>query len=148
MKTNNGYRGMLRDRIPLVADIVLRYLSLKGKWIDHVYKHFISIYCSNTDKDLATRTILGISSKYRSFDFDKTISWENISEEEEKHWKYASGVIKWLSKYGITLESYYKELLCELHNPTIDDLADKICKRYKLEKNYEFIKFVIKNIKV
>ena len=41
--SNTGYKAMLRDRIPLVANLALLWTNSKTAWVNHVYKHFISI---------------------------------------------------------------------------------------------------------
>ena len=62
--SNTGYKAMLRDRIPLVANLALLWTNSKTAWVNHVYKHFISIYADNEERKNATRILLGLKKNF------------------------------------------------------------------------------------
>lgn len=41
MEKSTGYKGMLRDRMPLNLDFALRWCKAKDKWINLVYEEYI-----------------------------------------------------------------------------------------------------------
>lgn len=72
MKNTSGYKGMLRNRLPVLVNYALKWQKAKERWIDHVYKNFINIY---TDKE-ERRKVTYLICKER--DFVKTIDWDNL----------------------------------------------------------------------
>lgn len=102
---------MLRDRCPAVIDLALRWCKAKTKWLDHVYQHFINIYVLKEERYEATRIILGISGKYRNFDFEKTIDWDNIDNEEEEYWKTILGWVNWFRNRHAAIEQDIRDQL-------------------------------------
>ena len=59
---------MLRDRVPFVVNLALKWCSAKGNWVDHVYDSQISIYATKEDRYDATRHVLGLKKHNREFD--------------------------------------------------------------------------------
>lgn len=106
-KINAGYKGMLRDRCPLVVNYALKWQQAKERWIDHAYSNFIKFYVDNKEKNHAARIILGIAKFYRNFDFDKSIEWENLSPEETQYWKRVSSWVRWFMKHYAYIENLY-----------------------------------------
>ena len=94
---NGSYRGMLRDRVPLLVNMALKWCRVKNEWVEHCYKSFIWHFVENKDRKHATRLCLGISENKREFDFDKTIDWCNLTEDEKKKWKTVSEWVKWFT---------------------------------------------------
>lgn len=103
-----GYKEMLRDRCPIVVDWALKWCKAKTRWIDHCYEKFIGIYKANTERYEATRICLGISGKYRDFDFHKTVDWDNLTEDETKYWNYVESWVKWFRETMLFIEEEYK----------------------------------------
>ena len=103
-----GYKEMLRDRCPTVVDWALKWCKAKTRWIDHCYEKFIGIYKSNDERYEATRICLGISGKYRNFDFHKTVDWDNLTEDETKYWNYVESWVKWFRETMLFIEEEYK----------------------------------------
>lgn len=108
MKKTTGYKGMLRDRCPKTVNYALKWQKAKERWIDHAYNNFIKFYVKKEDRKNATRIILGISKFYRNFDFNKSIDWDNITEEETKYWKTVSSWVNWFRKYYAPIKSAYE----------------------------------------
>ena len=106
-----GYKEMLRDRCPTVINFALIWCKAKTAWINHVYENSIAIYKSKADRNEATRIILGISKKNRKgFEFEYTITWDNLTEEEEKIWKSVAKWVDWFSKSFLAIYDHYNFL--------------------------------------
>ena len=103
----NGYKGMLRDRCPLVVDYALKWQKAKERWIDHAYVGFIKFYVDNKERNHATRVVLGIAKYYRNFDFHKSIDWENLSDEDTLYWKRIESWVNWFTKTYAYMENAY-----------------------------------------
>ena len=108
MKKSTGYKEMLRDRCPAVVDIALKWCNVKQKWIDHTYDHFIKLYKHKNDRNEATRIILGISKRYRNFDFHKTIDWDNLTKEETEYWTWVWKWVEWFMQNFMYIKNLYK----------------------------------------
>ena len=110
---NTGYRAMLRDRLPLVVNIALKWNNSKVAWIEHVYKNFIAIYDSNKERDNACRIVLGIKKNHKQFNFHNTIDWDNLKSEStnryetKSHWKFVENWVDWFSKMYAYMENTY-----------------------------------------
>lgn len=117
-----GYREMLRDRCPKMIDYALKWRKSKEKWIDHVYRHFIKIIGDEFEnnppnklirkaadnKKAVARVLLGIvDGKVKHFEFDKTIDWNNLTEEETKEWKIISSWVRWFRTNYAYIENTY-----------------------------------------
>lgn len=104
---NAGYKSMLRDRCPEVVDYALKWQKAKERWVNHAYVNFIKFYVDNKEKNHATRIILGIAKFYRNFEFDKSIDWENLTDEETMYWKRVSSWVGWFMKNYAYIENMY-----------------------------------------
>lgn len=115
-----GYREMLRDRCPKLVSYALKWQKAKEKWIDHTYEKFVKIVGDEysfsdrlirkapENKKVIMRALLGIvNGKVRHFDFDKTIDWDNLTDEEKVYWKRISSWVKWFSTDYAYIESAY-----------------------------------------
>lgn len=107
MEQKTGYKEMLRDRLPKVVDYALKWCKAKQLWINHVYNNFIGIYISKEDRNMATRTVLGISKKYHQFVFNTTIDWDNLSDEEKESWTNVENWVIWFQKYYQNIENIH-----------------------------------------
>lgn len=138
MTKTKSLKAMIRDRITKMSavDIALKWCKAKERWIDHVYSHFVNIYIDKEERYNATRTVLGISSKYRNFNFYKTIDWENIDEEEVHYWESIYSWVNWFQSWAKYIEQdvqylNYEEIR-EKYCRTLSD-PDKFAK-YLMEK--------------
>lgn len=107
MGKSTGYKAMLRDRCPKVVDCALKWQKAKERWVDHAYNGFIKIYADKKERYHTTRIILGIAKFYRNFEFDKSIDWDNLSEEEKVYWERISSWVKWFQKKYAYMENAY-----------------------------------------
>ena len=111
---------MLRDRLPKLVSLALKFNKAKEAWINHVYKNKIWFYSSNEERLAQTRFVLGYKdNKPREFVFEDTIDWENLIDDPSiklkdatpKHVKYWENVAKWVSWFQKTvplIEDEYK----------------------------------------
>lgn len=115
-----GYREMLRDRLPKVVDMALRYNKAKERWLDHVYYSFIWIYSDNEERYKATKVILGNNKKKKFFDFHKTIDWDNLPKDDNfvqntdgsymsqyKYWEIIESQVNWFKEHMMFIENAY-----------------------------------------
>lgn len=138
-----GYKGMLRDRIPLMPNLALKWCKAKDKWINHTYDNFVNIFKDKILRKEATQMILGVKKGYY-FEFEKTIMWENLDEDEYHYWKVISGWINWFCKMYQFVENDYKiyigkGILSE------EEIQNIICQHYSL--NAKFYKYLMKCFK-
>ena len=147
MLKNTSYKAMLRNRVPLLVDAALKWCKAKECWINHVYDHFINIY---TEKELryeATRIVLGISSKYRNFDFNKTIAWDNLTDEETESWKSVEAWVVWFQRHAMDIKEEY-ERCKHLYNQTEVEmyLVDRFLETTNEEAAYKLVEYIITTI--
>ena len=124
----NGYKGMLRDRLPKTVDIALKWCKAKERWINHTYDNFIDIFSENKEKNNATKVILGISTRYKSFDFHKTIMWDNMTDLEISYWKNVESWVNWFRTNYIYIQN-------EVNNSLILGVEINVIKQ-KIKKNF------------
>lgn len=111
MKKKSSYREMLRNRVPMSADMALKWCKAKDKWIEHTYKAFIHVFADKSERYKVTCILLGIKGRGRKFVFDRTIDWEGLNKEEYNLWKRVSSWQAWLSKNLIDIEDDYKHAI-------------------------------------
>ena len=127
---------MLRNRLPDYVDLALKWCRVKELWINLVYNSQINILVDKQDRYNTTRIILGLSSKSRVFDFEDSIDWTWISEEERARMRPAIGWInffkvnfpyienKW--KVNLSLGKTEQEFIDELSSGYLKTVNDSI----------------------
>lgn len=156
MKSNTGYRTMLRDRIPKVVDFALKWCKVKEAWLDHAYKNWIWIYQSKEERLKATKRLIG--NKSNPFNFEDTIDWENLDQQEEARWKSVSKWVSWFQKEYSIVENEYSVskklgydivdikrgiMLNYLYDWCPKKEDDTKTRKYKNKKINEFVDFLI-----
>lgn len=109
-KGNNGYKGMLRDRVPKIVDFALKWCKAKERWIDHVYDNFIKIVKGVEDRKKITRAILGLrKGKPKDFDFHRSVFWDqfDMSQQELEYWQFVEGWVNWFRLVFAYIECEY-----------------------------------------
>lgn len=115
-----GYKEMLRDRCPRTVNYALKWQKAKDKWIDHAYTYFIKLLgdevnnkgnivrSAKDNKRHVINLLLGIKKGNRtSFDFSKSIDWDNLTDEETVYWKRVSSWVTWFKKNYVFIENTY-----------------------------------------
>lgn len=103
-----GYKEMLRNRIPVYVDIALKWCHSKERWLNLVYNTQINIFVDKQERYNAIRIVLGLSSKNRSFDFEQSLDWEYLSEDDKLILNPVKGWISWFKNYFLYLDNKYK----------------------------------------
>lgn len=128
MKTKqNGYKAMIRDRVPKTVDLALKWLKIKTKWVDHVYYNFIWYLSDKKDKNYQVRAILGIAKHCRTFVFEDTIDWDNLDQKETEFWKNVCNWVEWFRTNLLTVKEVYFTL--ELNGKNDDYIKEYICNK-------------------
>lgn len=143
---NNGYKGMLRDRLLPSWNLALLWCGVKKQWIDTVYERCLK----NIHKDLRSENckfITGHKNKngvcgtfMSSVDPDGFLLGNN--SEEYYMWINVNKWVKWFSENQIYI---YKELenimkTCYIFSTQVDILQRKFP-----NINIKLIKFMVKN---
>lgn len=115
-----GYREMLRDRCPKVVDYALKWQKAKDKWVEHTYSHFVRFVGNSysvenkllqkapMNKKEIVRALLGIiKGKPKNFIFDKSIDWDDLTDEDTKYWKRVSSWVTWFMTNYAYIENAY-----------------------------------------
>lgn len=157
MKNQTGYKQMLRDRCPKVVNYALKWCKVKEAWLDHVYKNFIWVFSDKKLRLAMTYDLLGHNTK-KMFVFEDTIDWNNLTKDEEIHWKKVCSWVSWFQKEYQFVENEYsisKKLGHDIIDikrsimlnylyewcPTAED--DAKTKKKKNKKLNEFVDFLI-----
>lgn len=144
---NTSYKAMLRNRVPLLIDAALKYCKAKECWINHVYDNFINVYADKEQRYEATRIALGISGKYRNFDFHKTIAWDNLDKEETENWESVEEWVIWFQEHAMDIKNEYEKIK-NLYVREIAEmyLTDKFLATEDQDTAYKLIGFIIDTI--
>lgn len=143
-----GYKAMLSDRLPYVVNIALKWCESKGRWVEHVYNTQVKIYVKKSDKDYAVRCVLGIAKRHPEFNFNDTIDWNNLSEDDNSHWKWVSDWVNWFQKSFCDIENIIKtsRLIGMLENDIIKEVCTTYLKNMEQESAEKLAKYILKNI--
>ena len=143
---NNGYKGMLRDRLLPSWNLALLWCKVKQRWIDIVYERNIK----NISKELRSENckfLTGHKNKHgvagtfmRSVDPNGFLLGDN--SEEYYMWINVDKWVKWFSKNQIYI---YKELedimkTCYIFSNQVNILQHKFP-----NINVKLIEFMVKN---
>lgn len=128
MKYKNGYKGMLKDRMPLMLDLALRLCKAKERWINYVYDNIVSRY-PRERRSIIVKQLLGVKQKWKRQEiydtlryvefkpvtkeqvdnipkselymkFSDTINWEKLSEEDPDMYEYWKNVAGWVDWFS------------------------------------------------
>lgn len=146
-KQSTGYKAMLRDRVPLLVNLALKWCKAKECWINHVYDNFVNIYVDKEQRYEATRIVLGLSGKYRNFEFNKTIAWDNLTDEETKSWKTVENWVNWFQNCAMDIKEEYEQYKYVYNSTEIQMyLVDKFLNTQNEDLAYKLVSFIIQNI--
>lgn len=140
---------MLRDRIPVYVDIALKWCKTKERWINIVYRDTISVFANKNDRYDITKTVLGLNSKDKVFNFDDTIYWNALSENEREILKVASSWVNWFKHYFVFIENNYKvdlSLGCS-EEKIVSNLCSGLLKKINSSVREDLAIFIIKYLK-
>lgn len=119
---------MLRDRMPKMLDLALRWCKAKDRWINYVYDNIIRKYPSEK-RSVIVKTILGIKQQYKHQEiydtlryvefkpitmeqvksipkselymkFSETIDWNTLSKDDPDMYNYWKAVADWVDWFS------------------------------------------------
>ena len=128
MKTaQGGYKAMIRDRVPRTVDAALKWCKAKNAWVEYVYDTYVSfLMYDKKAKDQQVRTLLGISSLNRTFEFDKTIEWDDLDKVQKEYWQNVSKWVHFFEKEMLNIVDMYETLKIQRGNDE-QYIKDYIC---------------------
>lgn len=75
-----GYREMLRDRMPLVLSLALKWCKAKEKWLSYVYENHVKIV-SKDKRATRVKQCLGLKPRYTTNDLHAYLWQSGISHK-------------------------------------------------------------------
>ena len=142
---NNGYKGMLRDRLLPSWNLALLWCKVKQRWVDTVYERNIR-HCPRKLRSENCKFITGHKNKYgaagtfiSSVDPDGFL--HSIDESEYHLWHTVNAWVKWFSKHQMfiydLIEHYYatgfndEEIIEKLNYPGVNKTLCKFMIKHK-----------------
>lgn len=162
---------MIRDRMPFVVDLALKYCKAKDKWIDHVYENFVSKY-PKEKRSIIIKVLLGLRqqvTRWEVYDYYKyiklmhvnrsqmslipndefympfkdTINWQNLDSNSYEYWKQVVAWVDWFKTSYAAIQNSY-EHSCAFNN-TEEDTIQILKDKYGLDTN--LVNYLIKSFK-
>lgn len=171
---NFGYRQMLRDRMPKVLDLALRWCKAKERWIDYVYDNVIKRTSKEKRSD-TVKIILGIKPKWKRqeiydqlrysefkqvtmaqvwkiprsklyLDFYDSINWVTLSNNDPDMYNYWMTIAEWTDWFSKSYLSVKSTYDHSRHLGLSDnDIAPLLMGTYEI--NRKLADFLIKSFK-
>ena len=141
---NNGYKGMLRDRLLPSWNLALLWCKVKQRWIDVAYERNIR----NIPKELRSENckfITGHKNKHNvSGTFMSSVDPDGFlkgdSPEEYEMWVTVNAWINWFSRH----QMFIYDIIKDYYNKGYDD--NYIIKTLKYHRaDSKLIEFMVKN---
>ena len=167
-----GYKAMIRDRMPLMLDLALRWCKAKERWINYVYDNVVSRY-PKEKRSIVVKQILGIKQRWKRQEiydqiryvelkqitmeqvqnipkselymkFADTINWTKLSEEDPDMYSYWEGVSDWVNWFS-TMHSLAKETYeySKKWGLSDSDIIPILMSKYGIDK--KFTNYLIKS---
>lgn len=163
-----GYKAMLRDRMPFVIDLALRWCKAKTAYIDYLYDNYISKVPQERRSNLV-KELLGIKRAYYKDDiigtfrlfgmkqvkdipndmlylsFGDTIDWAKLALGDPdvfKYWRLVDSWVKWFKENYLYIENTYK---ISMLNNDEEVVKETIMIRYCLSE--QLTDYLIKSFK-
>jgi hypothetical protein len=169
-----GYKAMLRDRMPLMLDLALKWCKAKERWINYVYDNIIKKYPQDK-RSLVVKQILGIKQRWKRQEiydqlryvefkpitreqvdripkselymkFTDTIDWSTLSKEDPDMYEYWRNVSGWVEWFSTThLSAQSTYDLSKRWAMTEDDIKPILMSKYDIDS--KFTDYLIKSFK-
>ena len=123
-----GYKAMIRDRMPEMLDLALRWCKAKQRWIDYVYENVVKRE-PQEKRSVVVKTVLGIKQRYKRqniydqiryvemkpvtkeqvnkipkselyMKFSETINWQKLLIEDRDMYDYWKVVSDWVDWFS------------------------------------------------
>lgn len=170
----NGYRRMIRDRMPLMLDLALKWCKAKERWIDYVYNNIVKRYPENK-RSIVVKQILGIKQRWNRQEiydqiryvefkpvtkeqvdkipkselymkFSDTINWSKLLKEDPNMYEYWQAVASWVDWFSTThLSAENTYHLSKKWAMSTDDVKPILMSKYGIDS--KFADYLIKSFK-
>ena len=165
---------MLRDRMPQMLDLALRWCKAKQRWIDYVYGNYVKRYPQNK-RSVAVKTVLGVKQKYKRQEiydqiryvemkpvtkeqvdkipkselymkFSETINWQKLSTEDPDMYAYWKNVADWVDWFS-KMHIYIEATYKNSQRWKLegDDIIPIIMSKYQIDR--KLTEYLIKSFK-
>lgn len=169
-----GYKAMIRDRMPLMLNLALKWCRAKERWIDYVYDNIVKKYPEHK-RSVVVKQILGIKQRWKRQEiydqlryvefkpvtqeqvnvipkselymkFKDTIDWTTLSKEDPDMYSYWQAVASWVEWFSTTHLSA-KETYEHSQRWAIstDDIKPILMSKYGIDS--KFADYLIKSFK-
>lgn len=172
--SNLGYKQMLRDRMPKLLDLALRWCKAKNRWIDYVYENIVKKN-SVEKRSNVVKIILGIKQDYKRQEiydklryvefkdvtreqvnkipkselymkFSKTINWQKLSREDPEMFEYWKIVTEWVDWFSKSY-LYIEDTYKHSKRWGMSDIEIAIVLKDKYDIDINLANFLIKSFK-
>lgn len=169
-----SYKAMLRDRMPQMLDLALRWCKAKDRWINYVYDNTVKKYSQNK-RSIAVKTVLGVKQKYKRQEiydqlryvefkpvtkeqvdkipkselymkFSETINWQKLSKEDPDMYTYWKNVADWVEWFS-TMHIRIKDTYEHSQQWKLDgdDIIPVLMSKYNIDR--KLTEYLIKSFK-
>jgi hypothetical protein len=169
-----GYKAMIRDRMPLMLDLALKWCKAKERWINYVYDNIVRKYPENK-RSIVVKQILGIKQRWKRQEiydtfryvefkpvtktqvdnipkselymkFSDTIDWAVLSKEDPNMYEYWQAVASWVDWFSMNhLSAERTYKLSEQWAMSTDDVKPILMSKYGIDS--KFADYLIKSFK-
>ena len=170
----NGYKQMIRDRMPLMLDLALKWCKAKERWINYVYDNVVKRYPKDK-RSIVVKQILGIKQRWKRQEiydqlryvefksvtkeqienipkaelymkFADTIDWAKLSKEDPDMYTYWQIIAGWVNWFSTT-HSVAKDTYdySKKWGMTDEDIIPILMSKYGIDR--KFTDFLIKSFK-
>lgn len=171
--SSKGFRGMIRDRLPIHVDIALQICKCKNKYVEHIYDRFVKCVPVN-QRSLAVKQALGLKQavttedirvwswshgnffKQKNYDihnipremlfhtFWTSIDWDSLDKETFIRFSATEQWVRYLKQMYPVFENIYKINFGVLYRTCAQTIAE-IHEKYHLDP--KIIRIILKHIK-
>lgn len=165
---------MLRDRMPKILDLALRYCKAKERWIDYVYNNMVK-KMSKEKRSTVVKKILGIKQQYKRqeiydavkygelkpitmeqvnsipksklyMNFSETIDWQKLYVEDPDMYEYWKIVASWVDWFSTSHISIQDTYdHCRSWSMSHSEIVGILMSKYGIDK--KLTEFLIKSFK-
>lgn len=115
--SSKGFRGMIRDRLPVHVDIALQICKCKNNYIEHIYNKFVK-HVPVGQRSLAVKQALGLK--------------QAVTAEDVRVWSWKHANI--LKQHGYSIHNMPKRMFFHTFWTSINfsDLDKDVFERFKI----------------
>ncbi len=140
-----GYRDMIRDRIPVVWDLALKYNRCKKAYVERVYRCYVKRYDNHWNKSeikkKKSETIKNLMNPKKS-EFIDTVDVDIIKNKEEyEYWTGIHSWVRWFARNSMFVFQEIKDL--ETKGKNDEEIEKELAEKFSLDTKLS--EFLVKN---